>query len=97
METPKLIIPTVHLNGTSKDELLEQIEEAYAAIGTAVKALAKMGPNGRDYYVQKDNPIYQAQDQHSARMKKLLDVQRELEALVEGIADQPDNRNRRTA
>jgi hypothetical protein len=31
-----MVYPTIHLNGTSKDRLLEDIEKAYAAINAAL-------------------------------------------------------------
>lgn len=82
-----MIFPTVHLNGTSQDELLDQLTTATQAIREAQKALANAAPNGRDYYVQSDpRAIYKAQDEHCARMQKLTDVLRELEEIAEHIA-----------
>lgn len=43
--------PTVHLNGTSGEALLEQITDASNAISTAIDGLANASPNARDYYV----------------------------------------------
>lgn len=80
-----LEIPTVHLNGTSKERLLEAIEEAYAKINEAVEALTQTAPNGRDYYVKGPDALYRATDQHSTRMGHLLQVKKELEELAEGI------------
>jgi hypothetical protein len=46
-----LEIPTVHLNGTSRDELISQLRGAMEAVHAAEKALAQAGPHARDYYV----------------------------------------------
>ena len=46
-----MMVPTIHLNGTSHDELLRQILDAKEAIRKAVEALANAAPNMRDYYV----------------------------------------------
>jgi hypothetical protein len=81
-----MIFPTIHLNGTSKDDLLEALMEANAAIRDAQKKLAETAPNGRDYYPQGPNVIYQAQDEHVARMNKLVEVERELSEIAEHLA-----------
>ena len=84
-----IAVPTVHLNGTSKQALLDQLQEAIGAIEDAGKALARAAPHGRDYYIQKDNPINAAMDQHDARMEKLRSIVRELEFIAEQVVDQP--------
>lgn len=80
--------PTIHLNGTSKEELERQVEEAYSALGDALCKLANMAPNGRDYYPQGADALYKAQDEHRARMQKITDIQKELEELAEYLAFQ---------
>jgi hypothetical protein len=73
-----LILPVVHLNGTSKQELLELREGAYQALTRAVEALRNMAPNGRDFY-----PVPGRMDlalaQHTRRMKVLTDLMKEIE------------------
>jgi hypothetical protein len=81
-----LTVPTVHLNGTSRKELLKQIEDAHAAVRNAIDKLCAAGPNGRDYYPQGPQAINHAVDEHSVRVQKLVSVQRELEELAEVIA-----------
>ena len=46
--------PTVHLNGTSKDTLLNAYTAANSALLNALEALEACAPNGRDYYVSGD-------------------------------------------
>jgi len=83
-----ILVPTVHLNGTSKQELLDQVCNAIGALRDAGIALAKACPNARDYYVQVGNPINQAQEQHFDRMKKLGSIVLELETIADAIGDQ---------
>ena len=83
-----LAIPTVHLNGTSKSDLLDQFCEAINSLHEAGWALAKAAPNGRDYYVQPGNSIAVAIDQHDARMNKLREVVSELEEIAMAVSDQ---------
>lgn len=78
-------IPTIHLNGTSADRLLDDINNAYAKIGEAISALAQTAPNGRDYYPQGNGALEQAQNEHHARISKLVAIKAEVEQIVEGI------------
>ena len=82
-----MMIPTVHLNGTSKNELLAQVEEAQRGVSVALRAMSSAAPNGRDYYPQGPSAYAEAEREHLARVNKLVDVRQELLALYEAIAD----------
>jgi hypothetical protein len=86
--TTELMIPTVHLNGTSKQALLDQLGDAIDAVHEAGRKLAAACPNGRDYYTQGSGATLLAVAQHEARMAKLKDVATELETIMGGVADQ---------
>lgn len=77
--------PTVHLNGTSKQALLDGYCDAIEALHEAGRKLAAAAPNGRDYYVQVGFAINEAQREHAARMQKLRDVIAELEEIAESL------------
>ena len=47
-----MILPTIHLNGTSREGLREQVRRAHEAANDLRQALMEMTPNGRDYYPQ---------------------------------------------
>lgn len=79
-------IPTVHLNGTSREELVRQLEAAAHALDQACVALQDMQPNGRDYYPQGNDAIRQVCQEHAARQRKVADVRDEIRAIWEGIA-----------
>jgi hypothetical protein len=81
-----LLTPTVHLNGTSREELLDQLGNALTALHVATLVLGKAAPNGRDYYPQGEKVIYGALYQHKLRLQKLQEVIAELEAIGEQIA-----------
>ncbi len=55
-----MITPTIHLNGTSKDEIIAQYEAANVALGAALRTLIDTAPNGRDYYTQGPDALRQA-------------------------------------
>jgi hypothetical protein len=78
--------PTVHLNGTSKNALLDQITDVEQVLGKAIEALSEASPNGRDYYPQGPDALRKAQKEHDARMAALVMVQHSLFELADRIA-----------
>lgn len=94
--TETLSIPTVHLNGTSGNALLDQLMTAINALHDAREALAMAAPHGRDYYVQPDTSGFdRAQEEHRARLRQIEGVIHELGTLAEGVSDQIVDRNRK--
>lgn len=81
-----LSVPTVHLNGTSREELLTQLTTAADAVRDAITALQKACPNGRDYYPQGDGATQEARRQHANRLHHLTAVRSELVEIAEAIA-----------
>ena len=81
----KLAIPTVHLNGTSAGELVDQLCDAVTAIRAAEKTLANACPNGRDYYPQGADAVQEALRQHANRLHHLRAVRDELDEIAETI------------
>lgn len=88
-----MMIPTVHLNGTTGEVLLDQYTAAAQAVQKAISALCDGGPNARDYYVQGPDAGFAAQREHEARVKTLKTVRDELTAIAEGLQDQLDERD----
>lgn len=83
-----MIPPRIHLNGTSKQELLGNAEIACRAVNEAISKLRQVYPNGRDYYPQRDSSALQkAAHQHCEMIRKLLAVQEELDALCLDISN----------
>ena len=83
----RVVCPIVHLNGTSKDELIRPRQEFYAALQEAERKLAAMAPNGRDYYVQ-PGLLEKAQAQYDRRLEVLAGLLAEIEAEIDGIDGQ---------
>ena len=67
------ILPIVHLNGTSRDELIDLRRNAMSALHDALYFMAKMHPHGRDYYPV-DGLYEQALAQHAARVQAVESV-----------------------
>ena len=84
-----LILPIVHLNGTSRESLLEDREKLYTALREADRALAQAGPNGRDFYPE-PGLMEKAVAQHRRRQATLAGLIAEIEA--EAIAIDQLNR-----
>jgi hypothetical protein len=84
--------PTIHLNGSSPDSLIEENLAALRALQAAVEALQAASPNGRDYYVSGPEAYPQARKEHEARLHRLAETMRELAGIIAAIADQMEAR-----
>lgn len=71
-----VIVPNVNLNGTSKEELVNQRRAARDALRKALSRLCEMRPHGRDYFDL--NELRDAQIMHEARIKKVNEILDEL-------------------
>ncbi len=81
--------PTVHLNGTSEDQLLEGYSNAMTALLDAITALEACSPNARDYYVN-GGDINAACAEHANRVADLVAVRRDINRLAEHVAGLED-------
>ena len=77
-----MIYPTIHINGTGSETLLDDYRTAVFAVRTAIDAMRYVSPNGRDYYPQGDRVIESASKDHWLRVERLQSVLAELEALA---------------
>ena len=78
-----LTFPTIHLNGTGRDSLVEGWETAWSACEAAMEALKQTAPNGRDFYPQGPEALDKAVNEHRDRLRRIQSVQEELQALIE--------------
>lgn len=88
-EKHSLTAPLVHLNGTAKNDLLEQNEEAESALSRAIEAVKMAAPHGRDYPL---GDYATARMQHESRMQRLLTVRQEITNLYHEIEKQGGRR-----
>ena len=72
-----MIKPTININGTSKDDLINPRRDAISALSDIIETLKLVTPNGRDY---PRDPIQCVadRDKHFARINQLRDIQKEL-------------------
>ncbi len=80
-----MMMPTIHLNGTSKSGLQEPLEQAIRQLQVAIDKVHETYPNGRDYYPQGDGAISQAMKEHADRIALLKSVHDELSAIYFAI------------
>ena len=83
-----LIVPSVNLNGTSKEALLKEYVNAMNAVEKAIEMLAQVTVHGRDYWPQGGNVIHLAMHQRSAQFTHLRAVHAELESIAIAISEQ---------
>ncbi len=69
--------PTIHINGSSREDLKRQFYGAYRALGDAIQLMVEATPHGRDYYVQEPGAYEVARSEHIARLRVIRDLQKE--------------------
>lgn len=87
-----MIIPTIHLNGTSKESLIEDLCAASNALRAAYDALKQTAPNGRDYYPQGPKALEDATAEHFSRLSRVDSVRQEIESLAIAIDEELGNK-----
>ena len=87
--------PTLHINGTSVEELLHQYTEQGRMIRDAIRICEACGPNGRDYYPQGPDAFRLAVADQVARLEALQAMLQEFSALAEHCAAERDAREAR--
>lgn len=70
LDPSKTVAPCVHLNGTSRDQLTENLEKVFQTLQLAYDDLKQAAPNGRDYYIGTVT-LDQAIEQHRQRQTVL--------------------------
>lgn len=75
------VLPTIHLNGSSPARLRDDYTAARNAVEDALRKIAAIGLNGRDYYPQGNQAYQKAQLQMTSQLERLTSVRTELERL----------------
>jgi hypothetical protein len=81
-----IMIPTVHMNGTCRADLVAENMRAREALDKAIEALAQASPHGRNFYPQGDDAIVRAAKEHRDRLARLNSVLGEIDDIILGIA-----------
>ena len=81
-----LSIPTIHVNGTSKRDLIHPLLAARESLEVALMKVAEACPNGRDYHLQGAGATQEALRQHNNRLHNIKAAYDELGEIAEAIA-----------
>jgi hypothetical protein len=82
-----MITPTLNLNGSSADDLIDPRMAAYGALRDAIKALQQVTPNGRDYPGDNDQCVTD-RGSHYIRLKAINTIAAEIIAEALAIKEQ---------
>ena len=81
MNDTKPVIPIIHLNGTSREALINLRFDYLHKLDEARKALVEMAPHGRDYYLIPG--LYElAREQHLRRINAICALLEDIEAEI---------------
>lgn len=72
-------LPTIHLNGTSRQMLLDGYTEAYRKLIEFRDSFNSIEFNARDYYVQGPDAFTKAREERDAQRQRIADLMRYLE------------------
>jgi len=82
------VLPFVHLNGTSRANLLEGYVAAQLALADAIAALQNVEFNGRDYYPHKEAGAFeQASEQRQQAFAALASVAEYIDTHINHVAN----------
>lgn len=97
-ETKEYPLPTVHLNGTPKESLLQGNVKILSAINELREAISSCQFHGRDYYVQDSDPMKDAFNDDNAfsaayeerrkHLNNIGDFEKYIEKHIEHIVNQ---------
>ena len=82
-ETVNYPLPTIHLNGTPRDRLLEGNTTILGAIIDLKEAIQSCEFHGRDYYVQDNDPAMDAFNDDNAFSRAYNERQKHLQAIAD--------------
>lgn len=80
-------VPTIHLNGSSQESLLEDATSTANAIGNSIQKMIEGWPNARDYYTQGPEAYGMAVAWWQERMNTLRQIRGEFEQVAEAISN----------
>jgi len=82
-----MIIPSIHLNGTSGEDLFEQNLAVVNVLFDALEKMQMACPNARDYYPQGDAAFNVAMEEWQSRMDAVKTVREEFVKIMNAIDD----------
>ena len=83
-----LIVPTLNINGSTRDNLVDYHTRAMRKINEAYAALADMAPHGRDYQTAPPGTHEKAQEQYKVWREQLRVIHNDIESIAIEISNQ---------
>jgi len=77
-----MTFPTITINGSTRNMLIEPIRETYYALTEVLEKLPATAPNGRDYPTE---DLKKAESEYNSRVERIKSVQDELLAIFENL------------
>lgn len=86
----RVVAPLVHLNGSGRQELSTQFKTQYERLDELIGYMIIHAPHMRDFYPLADaTAVYRkASEAHSARIRSLQDMRRDIYNLWIAVEDQ---------
>lgn len=79
-------LPQININGTDRNDLLQDHLAAMKALRAAIEAVGAISPHGRDYQTLPAGSASVAMSEHAGRMVALRTVMAEIETIAEHLA-----------
>jgi hypothetical protein len=87
-----LVTPTVHLNGTTGQHLLDQQLDVIHALENVLTVMSQACPNARDFYPQGEGVALEARGAYNERRKVITNMIAEYETIAINIHEQINRR-----
>lgn len=84
-----MISPTIHLNGTSREQLVREYRELQAAYYRVIEAEVDLTVHGRDYYPQGEHAYRQARWAYLSRTSAARRAYEDVSAIVDLLETTP--------
>ena len=88
-----MLAPTIHLNGSNPEQMIQDALSSRRAVEDAIEKLRLVVPNGRDYYPQGNDAAHTAASDYRAMLEKLQSVSSELMEHAQNIDAAMEARN----
>ena len=87
-----LVTPTVHLNGTTGQHLLDQQLKVIHALRDVLTVMSQACPNARDFYPQGEGVALEAREVYNERRKIISKMIAEYETIAINVHEQINRR-----
>ncbi len=81
-----VIVPTVSVGGSTRDQLVAQIQLAVDSLQVLVRVLGSTTPHARDYHAQGNEAFVRAKREHQSRIERIVGVDDELRAILRALS-----------